>query len=140
MALTNKKLDEVTGSVPLTRPLTKSRFKMAQECPTKLYFTGKDQYANRKLDDPFLKALAKGGFQVGKLAQLQYGPGEEITERDYERAYAQTRLSLSQPKVTLFEASIRFENHFVKADIIRRTDNTLQIIEVKANARHRSEI
>ena len=45
--------------------LTKSRFKLATECPTKLFYTGKKRYANKSLDDPFLEGLAEGGYQVG---------------------------------------------------------------------------
>ena len=58
------------------RYLTKSRFKLAIECPTKLYYTGKKEYANNILDNPFLEALAEGGFQVGELAKysIQVGP------------------------------------------------------------------
>jgi|LakMenEpi03Aug12_release.lakeMendotaPanAssembly.Ray.scaffolds.fasta_scaffold4676496_1 hypothetical protein len=41
---------------------------MAIECPAKLFYTGKETiYANQKNDDPFLKALAQGGFQVEEL-------------------------------------------------------------------------
>ena len=46
------------------RYLTKSRFKLATECPTKLYYTGKKEYLNQKYEDSFLLALAEGGFQV----------------------------------------------------------------------------
>ena len=49
--------------------LTKSRFKLATECPTKLFYTGKQEYANTSLDNPFLEALADGGYQVGELAK-----------------------------------------------------------------------
>jgi len=49
------------------RVLTKSRFKLALECPNKLYYTRKKEYANTKKDDPFLAALADGGFQVEEL-------------------------------------------------------------------------
>ena len=42
--------------------------KMAIECPAKLFYTSKEFiYANQKKDDPFLKALAQGGFQVEEL-------------------------------------------------------------------------
>ena len=51
------------------RYLTKSRFKLATECPPKLFYTGKSEYANQNLDDSFLLALADGGFQVGDLAK-----------------------------------------------------------------------
>jgi len=57
----------------MTRYLTKSRFKLAVECPTKLYYTGKDSiFRNLKRDDTFLQALARGGFQVGKMATMLY--------------------------------------------------------------------
>lgn len=48
--------------------LTKSRFKLGLECPNKLYYTRKKEYANIKLEDPFLQALAQGGFQVEALS------------------------------------------------------------------------
>lgn len=39
---------------------------LAVECPTKLYFTGKDtEYQNLMKEDSFLEMLADGGFQVG---------------------------------------------------------------------------
>ena len=47
------------------RYLTKSRFKLAMECPTKLFYTGKDEYINQNIDDSFLLAFAEGGFLVG---------------------------------------------------------------------------
>ncbi len=47
------------------RHLTKSRFKLAVECPTKLFYTSKKNYRDLKQEDSFLQALADGGFQVG---------------------------------------------------------------------------
>ena len=47
------------------RYLTKSRFKLAVECPTKLYYTGKSEYANTNNENEFLAMLADEGFQVG---------------------------------------------------------------------------
>jgi hypothetical protein len=46
------------------RVLTKSRFKLGLECPNKLLYTRKEEFANNKLSDLFLEALAEGGFQV----------------------------------------------------------------------------
>jgi len=47
------------------RYLTKSRFKLAEECPTKLFYTRKKEFPDKKGEDPFFAALAEGGFQVG---------------------------------------------------------------------------
>ena len=63
---------------PNARYLTKSRFKLAVECPTKLFYTGKSEYRNTSNEDEFLAMLADGGFQVGELAKLMYPSGVEI--------------------------------------------------------------
>lgn len=52
------------------RYLTKSRFRLGIDCPSKLYYTKKENlYANTKDLDTFMQALASGGFQVEELAQ-----------------------------------------------------------------------
>jgi hypothetical protein len=44
------------------RYLTKSRFKLAVECPTKLFYTGKPTiYRDTKQEGRFLQMLAEGG-------------------------------------------------------------------------------
>ena len=73
------------------RYLTKSRYKLGLECPTKLYYTKKKkEYKDKKTDDSFLAALAEGGFQVGELAKCYYPGGHDITDLDYEKAERQT--------------------------------------------------
>ena len=67
------------------RYLTKSRFKSALECPTKLYYAGKDDYANNSKEDKFLSALAEGGYQVGELSKFYHPDGKEVSsEKDYD--------------------------------------------------------
>ena len=43
------------------KTLSKSRFKLALECPTKLFYAGKPAYQDNSLDDSFLATLAEGG-------------------------------------------------------------------------------
>ena len=73
-----------------TRYLTKPRFKLALTCPTKLYYTGKPEYANSYDGNEFLAMLADGGFQVGELAKLMYSGGIEITTKNSEQTIAET--------------------------------------------------
>ncbi|NUP87450.1 MAG: DUF2779 domain-containing protein [Burkholderiaceae bacterium] len=122
---------------PNTRPrhLTKSRFKLALECPTKLFYTGKeDQYPDRKRDNEFLQALAEGGFQVGELAKLMFPGGIEITSRSHDEQAAQTQRLLQREDVTLFEAAIRHGQLFVRVDVLRKTGSRIELIEVKAKS------
>jgi len=120
----------------MTRYLTKSRFKLAVECPTKLFYTSKDAlYRNLKQEDTFLQALADGGFQVGKMATMLYPQGIEITARSNTEAEQQTRDLLSQhDDITLFEPAIRFENLFIRIDILIKRGNHFELIEVKAKS------
>ena len=120
----------------MSRYLTKSRFKLAVECPTKLFYTGKDAlYRNLKQEDTFLQALADGGYQVGKMATMLYPDGIEITARSNTESEQQTRDLLAQHEnITLFEPAIRFENLFIRIDILVKRGNHFELIEVKAKS------
>jgi hypothetical protein len=107
---------------------------MACECPTKLYYTGKSAYGNKKLDDPFLDALAQGGFQVGELAKLYYPGGVAVDTLDYDAACSQTTELLKQPEVVIYEAALRYKDLFVRVDILKKSKNCIDLIEVKAKS------
>ena len=48
------------------KKFTKSAFKIALECPRRLYYAYDSKlYANQDLTDEFLKSLADGGFGNG---------------------------------------------------------------------------
>lgn len=117
------------------RYLTKSRFKLASECPTKLFYTGKDKvYRNLKQEDSFLAMLAEGGYQVGELAKLYYPDGIEIESSNHAEAEALTAELLQRDKVVLFEPAIRFGDLFARVDILVKDGNDFQLIEVKAKS------
>lgn len=116
------------------RYLTKSRFKLAQECPTKLFYTNKPYYADQKIDDDFLLALAEGGFQVGELAKCYVPEGKEITTLDKDEALALTRNLLELGHVTIFEAAIRYEDFFIRADILVKDGRRIDLFEVKSKS------
>jgi hypothetical protein len=119
------------------RYLTKSRFKLALECPTKLFYSAKEkEYKNVKRDDPFLAALADGGFQVEELARLAYPKGVLIQADSgaCEEAIIETKALLQQEKCVIFEAAFMYENLFIRTDIIVKNGNAIELIEVKAKS------
>jgi hypothetical protein len=116
------------------RYLTKSRFKLAIECPTKLYYSGKKEYANNSLDNPFLEALAEGGFQVGELAKYYYPGGHSIHTLDYQDALEQTNHLLEQDNVTIYEAAIKHNDLFIRVDILVKKGASIKLIEVKSKS------
>lgn len=124
----------ITLPMSLTRYLTKSRFKIALECPTKLFYTGKREYANQSLDDPFLQALADGGHQVGELAKLYFPGGVGVFTLNTDEALAQTQELLTRDEVIIYEAALRHKNLLIRVDILIKRANTIQLIEVKAKS------
>ena len=89
-----------------TTKLTKSKFKLALECPTKLYYIDKPQYANQLSENSFLKALAEGGYQVEALARSYFPEGIFIKNSHEESAIEATKRLLEEESITLFEAEI----------------------------------
>ena len=117
------------------RYLTKSRFKLAMECPTKLFYTGKkDIYPDAKQEDEFLKALADGGFQVGELAKVMYKGGIEVIAKTHDEQLERTRQLLLLDEVTVFEGAICHGDLVVRVDVIRKKGDVLELIEVKAKS------
>jgi hypothetical protein len=116
------------------RYLTKSRYKLALECPTKLFYTKKEEYADSKLDDAFMEALAEGGYQVGELAKHYFPGGHDITSLDYDEAEKETNELLKLDDVIIYEPAIRFKNLFIRIDILVKKGNHFDLIEVKAKS------
>ena len=127
------------------RVLTKSRFKLGMECPNKLYYTKKKEYANNKQDNPFLEALASGGFQVEELAKLHYPGGILIEDKksdgayDYKVKVEETNMLLERENVIIFEAAFQFENLFIRVDILEKKGNHINLIEVKSKSFNSSD-
>jgi hypothetical protein len=118
------------------RYLTKSRFKVAYECPAKLFYNERPkEYANKKHENEFLQALARGGFQVGALAKLYYPGGEDLEEiKDSQTAIERTRELLKQENVTIYEAAIQCELFLARVDILVKKGSQIDLIEVKSKS------
>lgn len=124
----------------MNRYLTKSRFKIGLECPTRLYYTRKEnEYADESIEDDFLQALAEGGFQVGELSKFLFceDPLQEnitISERSYETALSKTSEKLKSANVVIAEAAFRYENLFIRTDILVKNKSGIELYEVKAKS------
>ncbi len=114
------------------RYLTKSRFKLALGCETKLFYTNKKEYPDQKIDDSFLMSLAEGGFQVGELAKMYHPGGVEIAFGSYDDMVNQTNELLALDKVIIYEATIRYENLLIRADVLVKDGNNIDLIEITA--------
>lgn len=117
------------------RYLTKSRFKLALDCETKLFYTNKrEEYPDERIDDTFLEALAEGGFQVGELAKMYHPGGIEIPYGSYDDMVNETLRLLKLEKVIVYEATVKFQNLLIRVDVLVKDGNTIDLIEVKAKS------
>lgn len=120
--------------MPNPRYLTKSRFQLAVDCPTKLFYAGKSEYENSMASNDLMAMLAEGGYQVGALAKLRYPMGIEITATGNQEAAEATAEYLKQDKVVLFEPAIIFGDFLIRIDILVKDGNRFDLIEVKAKS------
>lgn len=118
------------------RVLTKSRFKLGLECPNKLYYTNKKEYANKKQEDLFLLALAEGGFQIEEYARMHFPDGILIegNDGDYQSLWKQTQTLLEKENVIIYEAAFLHDGLFIRTDILVKQGNRIRLIEVKSKS------
>ena len=110
------------------RRLSKSDFKTACNCTTKLYYKKKGFSRSNEGND-YLQFLADGGHQVGKLATMQYPRGIDInTGNDHKEAKKQTALYLKEENITLFEPYIESDQKLIRIDILNKKGNHYQLI------------
>jgi uncharacterized protein DUF2779 len=119
---------------PVPRTLSKSDFKTAQTCPTKLFYKELG-YPSTKDDNPYLRMLAWGGYMVEKMAKLLHPDGVELPyDGGSERSAQLTREALERDTVTLFEATLLSRAKLARVDILAKHGGAFDLIEVKAKS------
>jgi hypothetical protein len=113
--------------------LTKSDFQIAQECPTKLYYR-KHQFPTEDDDNEYLEMLADGGFMVGVLAKLLYPDGVEVRGNLQEAIATTEQLLYENQNITLFEPAIAIGDQLVRVDILIKSHDRFDLIEVKSKS------
>ena len=114
--------------------LSKTDFKVARTCPTKLYYKERG-YPSLMDGDEYLALLAEGGFMVHKIATLLYPEGREMPfDAAPASAAAETLRALHAQNATLFEATLISNGKLARIDILMKHGNELHLIEVKATS------
>ncbi len=113
--------------------LTKSDFKLARTCSTKLYYK-KLKYPTTQDDDEYLELLEHGGYMIGAIAKLLFPEAIAVNERESQRALQATQELIRQENVTLLEAAFLSNGKFARPDILLKHGNHFTIIEVKAKS------
>lgn len=111
--------------------LSKSDFKAARHCATKLFYK-KQRYPSTFDEDPYMQFLADGGFMVGKFAQVQLPEGVIVAELGPEKAAADTAARMGANNIILFEPAFIAGGYLARVDVLKKEGDRIQLIEVKS--------
>ena len=118
----------------MPRYLSKSDFKIARTCPTKLYYK-KLGYPSTQDDDEYLEFLADGGYMVETIAKVLHPEGIEIGwDQGSGQSALETMRALRAENITLFEATLLSGKKLARVDILRKKGNRFDLIEVKSKS------
>ncbi len=117
--------------------LSKSKFSLGLECPAKLFYRQHPEYHSNLIEDPFMESLAEGGYQVGEYARWMLCDDpirDTIESLNEESAVAETLRRLQNPRATIAEGAFVSGNLLIRADVVVRDGNYLDLFEVKSKS------
>ena len=120
--------------MPSPRPyLSKSRLISAWQCPKKLHL--EKHHKDLGIITPKMESAFAGGHQVGDIAQKLYGTEQSIEiDFNFKTMVAATRRLIENgADFPIFEATFRYENVLVRADVLIPDGDGWHVIEVKAS-------
>ncbi len=113
--------------------LSKTDYKIARNCLTKLYYRLR-KYPSNVDGDEYMELLAQDGYMIGAIASLLFPDAVLVDEPDHDKAVQLTYQYLQQENVTLLEAAFESMGKFARPDILIKQGNHLTLIEVKAKS------
>jgi hypothetical protein len=112
--------------------LSKSLYIRGLQCPKSLWL---DRYQPGTRDEigPSQERVFQNGIEVGRLAQRLFPGGIEIPHEGltYAEKVEKTAAYIRDGTTTLYEASFSFDDIFVKADILHKSQAGWDVYEVK---------
>jgi hypothetical protein len=125
---------------PSPRQLTKSHFVLGLRCRKALYF---DLFSPERIgleSSQYIKSQLDGK-EVGLYARGLYPEGKLIESKDIGRALQETKESIGNGSLTIFEAAFAFEDVVIRADILTRefVGAPWKLYEVKAATAKKEE-
>ncbi|AFY74683.1 protein of unknown function(DUF2779) [Synechococcus sp. PCC 7502] len=115
--------------------LSKSDFRIAKSCPTKLYYKKLGYPQNQEENYGF----SFSALIITKIAQLLYKNGIEISVNTEDEdgvisGINETNIKLQEKNITLFKPLIYHQNKLARLDILAKRDHKFDLIYIKPRA------
>ena len=114
--------------------LSKSQYVKYLQCPKLLWMTQKKKDQKTPVDAA-TQARFDEGHVVGDLAKQLFPGGKEVVfnSKDYIGMVNTTKELIDSGCTTIYEATFKVDNVFVRADILYKSDNGWELYEVKSS-------
>jgi len=121
------------------KPLSKSRYLLGLRCHKLLWLDEHEPDPSPPNDEALFRM--NEGTAVGERARAAMGPGVLIKSPDFarEQKLAETQRALDARAALIYEATFSAGGAVVRTDILRRTDDGFDLIEVKSSTSVREE-
>ncbi|UCF19999.1 MAG: DUF2779 domain-containing protein [Gemmatimonadota bacterium] len=124
-----------------TRYLSKSRFVAGWQCPALLWRKVHEPEAPELVPDKVLQDRFDQGTHVGEVARERFAGGVliDIPHGDFHGRIAATQAAIAGGAPAIFEASFLADSVFVAVDVLERTGDGFNLIEVKSSTSQKDE-
>lgn len=131
----------VMPSTARSKRLSKSRFVTGLQCHKLLWWRVHEPDAPELEPDIVLRDRFDQGKEVGEIATTRFPGGTLIdhAHRDYDAKIASTVAALAESAPSIYEASFRADGVFVAVDVLERTEDGHNLIEVKSSTSQKPE-
>jgi predicted RecB family nuclease len=121
--------------------LSKSRFVDGCQCRGLLWRKVHESDAPELTPDPVLQDRFDQGIQVGELARTRFPGGVliDLPHSHVEERLQATRMAIDSGAPAVFEATFEADNVLVAVDVLERTGDGFNLIEVKASSSVKDE-
>ena len=111
--------------------LSKSIYCNAIQCNKILWL---DKYKKEEKEEQSNQSVLDNGTEVGQLAKKLFGKYSDIEfNNDLNVMINKTKELLKEKNIIITEASFNYNNNFCSVDILKKSNNNLEIYEVKSS-------
>lgn len=110
-------------------------FKLAFDCPTKLFYINNGEYADESSNKGTHSSYTDSDLDLIQKAKVYYSEGQDLCRMNDDSALEETSRLLAKERVTIYGAAVKFMNILIRIDILQKKPGEhmpqYDIVEIK---------